>query len=356
MNKFFLIIISLCFYLATYSQPGIIPEEDYVFLLEKNANYKIGDVTYYKTYNGKINISSMPVIDVGAFARFDNPRYYFDRNYIQLVKIYRFNIAEDKFSIHLTNENDEDIYVYIYTAELSKEIIFDWYFINTILLNSYNFKKGTYLIGLFEEYIEKNKISRIDSMKNKIISSRCNIETSILPMDTCINKFINETDLFDGYYKLTYDLEFKFPRIQRGDKLYICLLEIKGKTIETSNISNIPISPEMLENYYKNKNIPRPKAVKKILSVFMPEIEKVLLMLRESLDNDKTLQHEIAHTLGLPHTFQTGLNGIHTFYECHTENIMDYYTNIPNSIPDKISFWKWQIEKMKQDSDLISLP
>ncbi|MBA4155591.1 hypothetical protein, partial [Flavobacterium sp.] len=95
----------------------------------------------------------------------------------------------------------------------------------------------------------------------------------------------------------------------------------------------------------------------------------VLLMRRELLDKDKTLSHEISHSLGLVHTFQTGLLDIHSFLQYHTENIMDYIYPIPNinnPLPEPqpkptylfkyseygISYFKWQIEKMKQDPDL----
>ncbi|ASK29957.1 hypothetical protein CEY12_07480 [Chryseobacterium sp. T16E-39] len=88
----------------------------------------------------------------------------------------------------------------------------------------------------------------------------------------------------------------------------------------------------------------------------------VLLNDRTTFDIDKTLQHEISHTLGLPHTFQTGLLGIHSFEQYHTENIMDYMYPTGSTSPAPhyrfgnndygISYYKWQVETLKQDPDL----
>ena len=71
-----------------------------------------------------------------------------------------------------------------------------------------------------------------------------------------------------------------------------------------------------------------------------------------------TLVHEIAHTLGLVHSFQKDefdeeenvtAHSKYRFKELKTENIMDYSK-------ETISFWKWQWEEMqKDDIDLVTI-
>ncbi|AIP99718.1 hypothetical protein ACQ1Q1_00670 [Ornithobacterium rhinotracheale] len=69
---------------------------------------------------------------------------------------------------------------------------------------------------------------------------------------------------------------------------------------------------------------------------------------------DSTLIHEIAHTLGLVHSFQekemdNGREVVskHIFKTGTTDNVMDYSVNSD-------VFWKWQWQKMQEDTnDLI---
>ncbi|GIM57743.1 hypothetical protein CAPN006_21350 [Capnocytophaga canimorsus] len=80
----------------------------------------------------------------------------------------------------------------------------------------------------------------------------------------------------------------------------------------------------------------------------------VMLAWKSPKFRDSTLIHEIAHTLGLVHSFQekeidNGREVIskHIFEYGTTDNIMDY------SVKSDV-FWKWQWEKMQEDiNDLI---
>lgn len=90
----------------------------------------------------------------------------------------------------------------------------------------------------------------------------------------------------------------------------------------------------------------------------------ILPMVQTSFELDKTLLHETAHSLGLVHSFQVDAGAVHSFLEYHTENIMDYVyptpappgTTTPNPLFTHsvygISFFQWQIIKMKSDPDL----
>ncbi len=89
----------------------------------------------------------------------------------------------------------------------------------------------------------------------------------------------------------------------------------------------------------------------------------ILLMRQATFEKDKTLSHEISHSLGLLHTFQIGGGAIHSFLKYHTENIMDYIypknsnlTPVPKYIFSYkeygVSYFRWQIEKIQIDNDL----
>lgn len=78
-------------------------------------------------------------------------------------------------------------------------------------------------------------------------------------------------------------------------------------------------------------------------------------LFRNSLNwKNNTIIHESAHTLGLVHPSQISAPyAQHSFKEFFTENIMDYTNGTtPSGKETKISFWKWQWEKLHQDDDL----
>ena len=52
---------------------------------------------------------------------------------------------------------------------------------------------------------------------------------------------------------------------------YPCTITHKGVSI--NKISDEAISLEIIEHYFKNKDLPRPEAIVKILSVFKPEFD-----------------------------------------------------------------------------------
>ncbi|MEZ2445372.1 zinc-dependent metalloprotease [Chitinophaga sp. RCC_12] len=85
----------------------------------------------------------------------------------------------------------------------------------------------------------------------------------------------------------------------------------------------------------------------------------------KGLNQRRTLLHEAGHSLGLQHTFSAGqpMAGLkpppYTFYQGHTDNIMDYtwQTNgnlNPHNAKDNMrSFFKFQWDIMRQDRSLI---
>ena len=81
-----------------------------------------------------------------------------------------------------------------------------------------------------------------------------------------------------------------------------------------------------------------------------------LMIGRVIMDNgqvrlDDTYVHEIAHTLGLSHTYKEKNNNFppkYLFTKDKTDNIMDEGREHKNNN----SFWKWQWEEMQKDSDL----
>lgn len=82
------------------------------------------------------------------------------------------------------------------------------------------------------------------------------------------------------------------------------------------------------------------------------------LLFNIGLQNARTIVHECAHSLGLPHTFEEGpLAMPHIFYQGYTDAYMDYDWNRPgnpNPFQGKMhSFYKWQWERMRNDRSLI---
>lgn len=69
----------------------------------------------------------------------------------------------------------------------------------------------------------------------------------------------------------------------------------------------------------------------------------------------ETIAHEIAHNLGLMHSFKDDDddNKKKFIFEKHkTENIMDYSnTEKSSSTAEKVSFWKWQWEYILDNND-----
>lgn len=93
------------------------------------------------------------------------------------------------------------------------------------------------------------------------------------------------------------------------------------------------------------------------------------IVYNSALEDDHTIVHEAAHSLGLPHVFQRGSSaGRHTFYHGYTENYMDYVwqagsldangdllSSGSNKFKGKMySFYKWQWEELRKDRSLIS--
>ena len=79
---------------------------------------------------------------------------------------------------------------------------------------------------------------------------------------------------------------------------------------------------------------------------------RFVLLLNYSTDlRTNTIVHEIAHTLGLSHTYKEKNNNFppkYLFTKDKTDNIMDEGREHKNNN----SFWKWQWEEMQKDSDL----
>ena len=130
-----------------------------------------------------------------------------------------FSYRRKSYYVTKITKNNEEMYIYIYTGGILKEKANNPE-IHNIYYHKLQFRPGTYLINLFNE--------------NSSISAQ--------------PKIVDDDSL---YYDLGIDS-----------------LIVYDKGIEISKIENEAISPEEIEKYYKNKELKRPKAVKKILSVF----------------------------------------------------------------------------------------
>jgi len=65
-----------------------------------------------------------------------------------------------------------------------------------------------------------------------------------------------------------------------------------------------------------------------------------------------TIAHEIAHSLSLPHSFESVPNNSNIFHISHTDNIMDYYLHTElNTIKGVLFKWQWDI--MRKDRSLV---
>lgn len=76
--------------------------------------------------------------------------------------------------------------------------------------------------------------------------------------------------------------------------------------------------------------------------------------------------HELGHTLGLPHTFETSSSAKHQFYQGYTDNIMDYDTKLDptdsyKKLPDRLfnqfymntlASFKWQWDIVRNDRSI----
>ncbi|MBE0443559.1 zinc-dependent metalloprotease [Psychrobacter sp. FME13] len=76
-----------------------------------------------------------------------------------------------------------------------------------------------------------------------------------------------------------------------------------------------------------------------------------------------TTIHELGHTLGLPHTFETSSSAKHQFYQGYTDNIMDYNDKLdPSGINQDIQLnefyennlasFKWQWDIIRNDRSI----
>jgi hypothetical protein len=134
----------------------------------------------------------------------------------------KFICAMPKCWVTTIQKNDEYQYIYIYTR--SSDTYYNSYC--RVTYEFFEFQKGTYLIDYYDPDSYVNK-------KNK-----------------------NGEDISEYYDTECCDY-------------YI----IKSKGISVNKISDEAISLEIIEHYFKNKELPRPEAVEKILSVFKPEFD-----------------------------------------------------------------------------------
>lgn len=199
-----------------------------------------------------------------------------------------------------------------------------------------NYKK---IIVDFQENTEIR--TRINSNKNisQINSSIFSINEKAIIVRKTINDILNFFNGLIGVYKDTYGED------EKG--VIVFLLPM---TIETE----LEISENTIFEFVQTLNVK--------LDAYSDEIFKegkfIMLMRNHSNLERSVLVHEIAHTLGLFHSFQEpGLDEkgrtiqpIHTFKESETNNIMDYQKE-ENVNKKTLTFWKWQWLKMQEDKE-----
>lgn len=72
-----------------------------------------------------------------------------------------------------------------------------------------------------------------------------------------------------------------------------------------------------------------------------------LLVFKLAADNNKTVVHEVYHSLGIPHTFdKTDENSLYVYKGKQTDNLLDYSHHSPPSKNRKSLFhWQWLIAR-----------
>lgn len=202
----------------------IIPEKNMMKQVNDDEKSKINinvgwinsESEIYKSWKDNSNNSNIVLLDKHhescIMDQITNCKSYFSGGSVN------FSYNANAMHVSLIKLNGKEMYIYLYTGTYEQRNENGFMEVTNVFFDDFEFVEGTFLINLYNENPSVSKYR-----KNKT------------------------TD----YYELSLNT-----------------LIVKNKVLKISNVSSTPISPEEINKFCDNFELKRPKAIKKILSVF----------------------------------------------------------------------------------------